>query len=79
MLSSSGGSRRSARYIIFHIPIGAPSMPTHREILATSAPILAGNSLTADEKSKKRTRFAVNSEMWRSRLPYLKGAERAGL
>jgi len=52
-------------------------MPTRREVLAAGAAVLAANSLTADEKPKTRTKFAVNSEMWWSRLPYLKRLEEA--
>jgi hydroxypyruvate isomerase len=52
-------------------------MPTRREVLAAGAAALVANPLTADEKPKTRTRFAVNSEMWWSRLPYLKRLEEA--
>ena len=52
-------------------------MPTRREVLAAGAAVLAADSLTADDKPKTRTRFAVNSEMWWSRMPYLKRLEEA--
>jgi hydroxypyruvate isomerase len=52
-------------------------MPTRRDLLTAGAAVLAANSLTADEKPKTRTKFAVNSEMWWSRLPYLKRLEEA--
>ena len=52
-------------------------MPTRRDLLAAGAAVLAANSLTADEKPKTRTKFAVNVEMWWSQATYLKRLEEA--
>jgi len=52
-------------------------MPTRRDILAAGAVALTATALTADEKPKSRTRFAVNSEMWWGKLPYLQRLEAA--
>jgi hydroxypyruvate isomerase len=46
-------------------------MNSRRDFLAAGALGLAAGTLLADEKPKTRTRFAVNVEMWWSKLPFL--------
>jgi hydroxypyruvate isomerase len=52
-------------------------MPDRRTFLAAGAALAAG-SVRADDRPKTRTKFAVNVEMWWSRLPFLKRLEEAG-
>ena len=52
-------------------------MPTRREVLAAGAAVVAAGSLIAEEKPKTRTKFAVNTEMWWGKLPFLKRLEAA--
>ena len=52
-------------------------MPTRRELFAAGAAALAAGSLIAAEKPKTRTKFAVNTEMWWGKLPFLKRLEAA--
>lgn len=46
-------------------------MPTRRELFAAGAASLMIGSATADERPKTRTKFAVNTEMWWTKLPFL--------
>lgn len=46
-------------------------MNSRRDFLAASALGLAATTLVADDKPKLRTKFAVNTEMWWTKLPFI--------